>query len=261
MKERFKSSALISFGCGVNSVAMIILLYCRNFRFPIVFADTGVEKIETYEYLCYFNNFMKETFETQINIISPYTHMHLYEKRIREHQLHTIEKYCYNQGAVPMICARWCTSGYKRDPIRRWGKENSIFTHLIGYAADESSRAKVEKDGKYYLSYPLIDEGITRKDCINIIQRVGLYVPEKSGCFFCPFQKEKEWRYLKLNDSDRWKRAKNIEKNASIMAERKITILSNFYSLKDYENGWKQENPLFPYLIDHSRHQCPYCRI
>ncbi len=53
---------------------------------------------------------------------------------------------------------------------------------LVGISADESAR-RVHY-GEATVSYPLVDEWITRAGCGRIIEREGLDLPVKSGCFF-----------------------------------------------------------------------------
>ena len=53
-------SEMISFGGGVNSVAMTIMLVEDGWRGPIVFSDTGGEWPETYCYLRTFGAWLKE---------------------------------------------------------------------------------------------------------------------------------------------------------------------------------------------------------
>jgi 3'-phosphoadenosine 5'-phosphosulfate sulfotransferase (PAPS reductase)/FAD synthetase len=50
-------SELISFGGGVNSTAMAIMLVNEGWRGPIVFSDTGCEWPETY---CFMDMFESE---------------------------------------------------------------------------------------------------------------------------------------------------------------------------------------------------------
>lgn len=54
-----------------------------------------------------------------------------------------------------------------------------------------------EKDDlrRFENRYPLVEAGITRKECLEIIEREGLTAPPKSACIFCPAMKPWE-----LND-------------------------------------------------------------
>jgi hypothetical protein len=58
-----------------------------------------------------------------------------------------------------------------------------------------------------------VDAGIDREGCIRIIERAGLSVPQKSGCFVCPFQRPSQWRELWQRHPDLYARAERLEAN------------------------------------------------
>ena len=71
-----------------------------------------------------------------------------------------------------------------------------------------------EQDKKCDKSYALLDWGIDRRGCIDLIKSEGLQVPVKSACFFCPASKKSEVRDLSKRYPDLYKRAIEIEKLA-----------------------------------------------
>jgi hypothetical protein len=245
---------------GVNSTAMIIDLYERGFRYPIVFADTWNEQPETYLYLDYFSTWLMNKYQTEIIILSPMTHPLLYAKRIRNSGVESIESYCTQSGVLPLRGIRWCTRDWKRDPLRRWGREKGIFTHIIGIAAEEHHRSKEKADGKYQNWYPLIEGGIDRAGCKEIIWANGLELPKKSGCFFCPYQSQSEWKNLWVNHPELFNRSIKLEILVSDKLGYKTSLNSSGFQLEEFVKGWQQERPLFK--IDDSsvdRHSCYMC--
>ena len=48
---------------------------------------------------------------------------------------------------------------------------------------------------------------------MSIIRRVDWGVPQKSGCFICPYQKKRQWIELKKNHKDMWNIAVEVERN------------------------------------------------
>ncbi len=56
-----------------------------------------------------------------------------------------------------------------------------------------------------------MDRGITRRDCIEIIEAEGLDVPQKSGCYICPFQRDSQWRELWRRHPELYERAAHLE--------------------------------------------------
>ena len=83
---------------------------------------------------------------------------------------------------------------------------------MIGFSLDEANRAN-NSDRFLRKEYPLIDLGITAKDCHNIIKDYGLPIPLKSSCYFCPLQHPVEWNWLKNNHPDLFEKALELEAN------------------------------------------------
>jgi len=103
-----------------------------------------------------------------------------------------------------MAAVRWCTLEWKVKPIKYWCADNGNPEQLIGIAADESHR----QPGA---NRPLVDAYLTRENCISIIEKEGLDVPRKSGCYICPFQRPSGWRELWSNHPDLFERVATIE--------------------------------------------------
>ena len=189
----------LSFGGGVNSVALMLWLLDHNVEFEAVFADHGGDYPETYEYV---DMLMDKGYE--ITILKPTKVIHG----------KTVDLYgeCYEYKTTPSTRFRWCTSKYKVIPIRDYVKRPCFL--FLGIAAEEAHRAKRNKEYEFGIirDYPLIDHNINRQGCIEIIKAHGLPVPPKSGCFFCPFQKASEIRALYHRCDDLFDKALELEK-------------------------------------------------
>jgi hypothetical protein len=217
---------MISFGAGVNSVAMAIMLIEDGWRGPIVFADTGSEWPETYCYVRIFNAWLKER-GLEITVLAP-------EQRQGETAI-PLYDYCWQKGIVPYLAARWCTDKWKIKPLSRWcrareDQDNEYMDRLLGFAADEAHRAKLIEGRRY----PLVEEGITRRECQRIIARAGLHVPIKSGCYFCPGQRLDGWRRLYYEYPDLYEKAARLEENADRRHESHITLDPHGISLREH---------------------------
>jgi hypothetical protein len=219
---------MISFGGGVNSVAMTILLVNEGWRGPIVFADTGGEHPETYCYLTYFSKWVAER-GMEITRISPETHPQLYQHDKRLSDNHTLEAFCLMRGILPLTFVRWCSVMWKREPIEALKAQSGITVTLLGICADEPQRIHLD-DISY--AYPLADRGITRGGCQRIIQAEGLEVPPRSACFFCPNARIAEFRRLFHDNPDLYERAASLEDNASVR-NGKWATLKEGYSLRE----------------------------
>ena len=225
-------SEAISFGAGVNSVAMAILLAQRGWQGLIGFADTLGEKPETYCYLDYFESHFLRQYGLGITRLLPGTEFHCSMSQVG------LEEYCLRAGVIPLLAVRWCSSRWKGRPLDRWARENGVTTQYIGFSADEAGRANGKPD---HQRYPLIDAGINREGCRQIILGAGLEVPPKSSCFFCPGQTIGEWRRLYYDHPDLFARAQVLERNAS-QSYDKIATLNNHLSLDEMlQRGWPQQ--------------------
>lgn len=203
---------ILNCGGGVNTVAESIW-FSRNdaklfTSMDVVFANTGSEMPETYDYLVkWFEPWLKKHGKSLITVGRP----------------DSLEEYCLaekdpeKKPTVPQKMWRWCTDKWKIVPIRKWADEHvgRPRTHYIGIAADERARATLTGDvEKVAYRYPLVEAGITRKNCEEIILSEGLPVPPKSGCFFCPMAPISHFVKLKQRHPDLWERTVRMEKRS-----------------------------------------------
>lgn len=100
---------------------------------------------------------------------------------------------------------RTCTVDFKIKPVAKWLKQHGASKKkpgkvLLGISLDEFQRMRNDSGIAHVaLGYPLIDLRLTRQDCIQIILAAGLSLPEKSSCWFCPFQTLKRWQWRRHN--------------------------------------------------------------
>jgi len=192
---------MISFGGGVNSVAMTIMLVEDGWRGPIVFADTGGEWPETYCYLRTFGQWLQER-GLEITILTP-------NQREGETAI-ALYDYCWDKRIIPYLMRRWCTDKWKLVPLSSWCNDHGYDMRLLGFASDEARRAKPIEG----LRYPLLEEGITRRECQRIIARADLSMPIKSGCYFCPATRLDGWKRLYYEHPDLYEQAAQLENRA-----------------------------------------------
>src|SRR3990167_1294376 len=196
----------LSMGAGVQTTAILLKFWERYKDGYIVFADTGDEKAETYEYIeKYLKPFCLEKGLKWVTV---------------KHKTHTLMEWCMMRKIIPIRTRRWCTMDFKVKPINRFlrsigaTRKNPIIQD-IGISLDESHRANFsKKDVKYTIKeYPLLDAKLTRRDCYRIILELGYPIPPKSGCDFCMFSKRKDMRELKAKHQERFHKIVLMEKN------------------------------------------------
>ncbi|HEX9972317.1 MAG TPA: phosphoadenosine phosphosulfate reductase family protein [bacterium] len=76
----------LSFGGGVNSVAMMLMLLDQKDEFEAIFVDHGTDWPETYEYFEMLQGWMKDHRHSQITVLKPdvYGFDHFDRTRIQE---------------------------------------------------------------------------------------------------------------------------------------------------------------------------------
>jgi len=202
-----------SFGGGTDSTAMLIGMWQRKESVDLIlFADTGGEKPHTYEHVLIFSEWLVDHGMPPIFTVR-YKRETLEENCLRIKALPSIAygyKKCslkFKVGPQDQYCNNW-------QPAKDAWKRDEKVTKLIGYDATEERRAKIKDDDKYLYRYPLIEWGWNREKCVDVIQSVGLPLPGKSACFFCPSSKAQEVKQLAKQYPELAARSIAMEKNA-----------------------------------------------
>jgi len=190
---------ILSYGGGVNSTAIIALALLGELPMPdyIVFSDTGAEWPHTYKYLNYIEKQGIKLVYLTGGMRGEYIGM-------------TLIEWCREKSFIPSRMNRWCTDYWKRTPVRKFTKAFNEAEVWIGIDAGEAHRA----EGKRHAKFPLVELGINRNQCREIIKKSGLGIPRKSGCFICPYQAKRQWTELKRDYPELWKIAVELEHNS-----------------------------------------------
>jgi len=194
----------LSFGGGVNSVALHILMLREGYDFEAVFVHHGTDWPETYDYLAGFQNWLKWNGYRPIKIINASV------SRKDGRQWASLVDHCEQQKIIPQQWPRWCTVEWKRKQFIRYA-QRPAFVH-IGIDAGEAKRAKISSDGGFEQRYLLVEHGIDREGCKQIIRDAGIPVPMKSGCYICPYQRVSQWKQLRRIHPCLFQRAVELEK-------------------------------------------------
>jgi hypothetical protein len=216
----------LSFGGGVNSVALHLLLVDQGVGFESVFVHHGTDWPETYHYVAGLQWWLKANGHRPITILRPnYSgYANLYD-------------YCWHLKTVPVRYPRWCTSNFKVSVLQRYHQAPAFC--MIGIDSGESHRAKISADKGIEKRYPLIEQGIDRTGCIKIIKDHDLPVPIKSGCYICPFQRRSQWVQLRRSHPSLFCKAQQLEernRNYRISLGKKPWVLSGKSRLHNIVN-------------------------
>lgn len=232
---------VLSFGAGVQSSAL--LLMCdRGEIEPVdfaVFADTQAEPAEVYAWLEKIRRLVKTPIHvaTKGNI----------ETEVLEHWIGSRSRcgqpplFAVDESGESAMLARHCTKEYKievvdREIRRQLGikskqRMNQTVEVVIGISFDERQRMTEPREKWKRHSYPLVDMGLWRGHCIEYVQNLGIGTPPRSACFFCPYKSNAEWRRLRDESPEDWKRAVGFDEK--IRRSVLPTLSSNFYLHRD----------------------------
>jgi hypothetical protein len=116
---------------------------------------------------------------------------------------------------------RQCTGRWKIEPMRQWLQaelkrrgckaEPGIVEQWMGISLDEWQRARTSETAYITHRYPLLEQKLTRADCVAWLQAHDLPVPPKSACVFCPYHNQRAWEELKREDGPDWGEALRVD--------------------------------------------------
>ena len=201
-----KNVKVLSFGCGVDSVAGYLILRDEGLLEEydeIVWADTGSEMPETYAYFEY----LTKTLGWKITVIKSY-YGRIYD-------------YYRKKKAFPTRFLRDCTGKFKVNPINRYlrtryGRKAHFDVDIFINYTEAAKRMRTSRVKYATLQYPLVDRRITRERCREIITEHGMPVPHKSGCFFCWAQPPKSWLTLRRKHPDLFEKSMRLEQESTV---------------------------------------------
>ncbi|MBF2712767.1 hypothetical protein [Agrobacterium vitis] len=118
---------------------------------------------------------------------------------------------------------RACTADYKIVPIRRKVREllgltrkrspdHAVAEQWIGISTDEASRIKPSFEDWQINRWPLIEQRMSRRDCLAWLRRHGYPTPPKSACIGCPFHDNGRWRHMRDHDPEAWAEAVIVDR-------------------------------------------------
>jgi len=196
---------VLSLGAGVQSSTLALMI--EKGEVPMVdcaiFSDTQAEPDYVYDYLYK----LKKLVSYPIHIV---TGGDLGEDSLNDPFVKLPVYILDLETGVVGFGRRQCTREYKITPIIKKIRELSGLkkyqripvdfkvSMLMGISRDEMQRATENTEKWITNEYPLIfDKQYNRGDCLAWIERNGYTLPQRSACYFCPFQSNMEWRKMK----------------------------------------------------------------
>lgn len=202
-----------SYGGGVQSAAMAVLVVTGKLPRPerIIMADTGREAALTWRYL-------DDSIQPMLRCIG-------LTVEIAPHSLATVDMYARSGDGRPQVPAydaaggrlpNYCSVEWKRRVVHRWLRREGYgprrpVIQWLGISTNEIHRVKPSAIRWASIEHPLIGLGLSRADCIRIVERHGLPTPPRSSCYMCPFRSDAEWLALRQREDGDWQRAVAVD--------------------------------------------------
>lgn len=216
-------------GAGVQSSTLLLMIAAGEVE-PVecaIFADTGDEPRAVYDWLA----FLKTRANCPIYTVSAgtlskdSTRLRLSKKSGNTYLAPSLPVHLQNSTGGKGMGQRQCTRNHKIDPINKFlrtyaevprGTKTPLLNVLIGISTDEALRMKPAQKPWLQNSWPLIEAGMSRQDCLAWMQRHGYPKPPRSACVFCPYKSDAEWKFLKENDPTSFDLAARYERKLQV---------------------------------------------
>ncbi|MDB9518512.1 phosphoadenosine phosphosulfate reductase family protein [Roseofilum reptotaenium CS-1145] len=187
---------------GKDSTALAVLMQQQHPELEIeyFFCDTHKELPETYNYL--------DRIEARLGIKIHY----LSAKRGFDHWLEIHDR------LLPSPQRRWCTVMMKIKPLEKFIGDDETISY-IGIRADENREGYISTKPNIKPVFPFKEQGLVKADILRILEDSGIGLPDyyrwrnRSGCFFCFFQRKYEWVMLAQEHPKRFAEAVKYEEN------------------------------------------------
>lgn len=193
---------------GKDSTALALYLRDKHPEIDMeyLFADTGEELQETYEYLTRIEAYLGKP----ITRLMP-TAIDEYRDGAFQHYLSLYRDF------LPSPQARWCTRKLKIEPFEAYVGDDPVKLY-VGIRADEKRDGYISTKPNITPVFPFKEDGLKKPDIFRILEQSGVGTPDyydwrsRSGCYFCFFQRKSEWLGLHDRHPDLFERAKSMEK-------------------------------------------------
>ncbi len=206
---------------GKDSTALAVYLSQRygHLPFEYVFADTGAELPETYEYF----DRLQHVLGVEVKRVSALDLFKVAEKPNRT--AFDVALFEHFAGFLPGPRSRWCTRILKIAPFEQYIGAARAYSYIAirgdenraGYLGTGTKPVVMSEKPNITPVYPFKDDGIGLADVQRLLDASGLGLPRyyewrsRSGCYFCFYQQIGEWQGLSERHPDLFEKAKAYE--------------------------------------------------
>jgi hypothetical protein len=208
---------VISLGAGVQSTTLALMAALGEIG-PMpdcaIFADTQWEPEEVYNHL------------GRLEAVLPFPVHRVSAGNLRANAIAGKNLTGHDYQEIPWFSdsglgKRQCTNKYKIEPIAK--KQRELLGYQprqrisagaaevwIGISMDEMQRMKDARNTWQVNRWPLIERGMSRRDCLSWLAAHGWNAP-KSSCIGCPYKTNAQWREMRDTDIGAWRDACTVD--------------------------------------------------
>ena len=238
---------VVSFSGGKDSTAMLLRMLEEKMPVDIIlFCDTGLEFPQMYEHI---DRVEKDIGQPITRVKPDETFKYLFcEKTVdRKPDSSLVTKFGNPKGyGWPESKIRWCTGHLKDTPRMRYlselRKKYNVIEY-VGIAADEQYRLDRKNNQRENCRHPLVDWGMTEKDCLQYCYDRGydwggLYSYfDRVSCWCCPLQPLRDLRQLYKHFPDLWEQLKTWD-SMTWRTFKPGWSVENLQKRFDFEEEW-----------------------
>lgn len=201
---------IVSFSGGKDSTAMLLRMLEENMKIDdIIFCDVGKDFPDMIEHVDKVKKYIKEKYNKEITVLKA-------DKSFDYYMFEHAKTRGKNKGKKgygwATMRARWCTTLLKNKVINDYLKKykDEGYVEYVGIAVDEPKRIKDK-------IYPLVEWGMTEKDCLQYcydrdFDWNGLYEHfDRVSCWCCPLKNLKELKVLYKYYPKLWAELKEMD--------------------------------------------------
>ncbi len=189
---------IVNLSGGKDSTALAIFMRGKIPQVEYLFCDTHKELPETYEYL---------------DRLAAYLQRPIIKLNAQRGFDHWLDMY---GGMLPSAQVRWCTRKLKIEPFEAYIGTETVWSY-VGIRADEARSGYVSTKPNIHPIFPFKEFGLTIADVERLLEESGLGLPtyyewrQRSGCYFCFYQRSGEWVGLKERHPELYELAQTYE--------------------------------------------------
>lgn len=199
------SRIVCQFSCGAASAVAAKLILAQYDESQVVIVNAYIE--EEHKDNRRFLSDCEVWFDQKITVLSDETY------GASTNQVWERKRYIKGQLGAP------CSKILKRDLLNAWSRLDD--TYVLGFTVEEQDRLDKFLDannGRKVLC-PLIDQGLTKEDCLALVQRAGIELPamyglgyDNANCIGCPKGGQAYWQNIRSNFPEQFVKISSIQK-------------------------------------------------